>query len=344
MNNLSIQILKALSGDSIYILYNGNDGKNHSILIDGGMPNTFTKSIKNLLSTLNILEYIFITHIDRDHIGGILKLLNSKYVDKIQNIYFNSGNIIGIKNSTLISESDGINLVKHINQSSSIKTNKKEITVDTEFDFYGLKISFLSPTYEALTSFNKSFSLGEIKEEALISNTVSIEPKKEICDLANIEFKEKKLKADLANGVSLAMLLEYNSKSILLLGDAKDSIVIGALKEKEYSVSKKLKVDYIKLSHHGSKYHTSNNFLDLIDCQHFLISANGTNGHPNIETLARIVCHKERDKKQTIYFYFNYPQKQYKSKGLRLLSIEEETEYNCKCIYDKTLFKLEAKL
>jgi len=341
MSNFSMQLLQALKGDSIYIEYNGNDEKKHSILIDGGMPNIFQKSLKTIVSSIDSLEYIFITHIDRDHIGGILKLLDSKYADKIKNIYFNSGNLIGITNSTLVSESDGISLVKHINESSTIKTNKKEITIETQFDLNGLKISFLSPTYDAIINFNKSFSLGKIKEEALISASETIDTKETIFDLANIVFTEKKLIQDPANGVSLAMLLEYQSKSILLLGDAKDSIVINALKEKGYSINNKLVVDYIKLSHHGSKFHTSNELLNLIDCQHFLISANGTNGHPNIETLARIICHDERDNKQTLHFYFNYPKKQYMDKGIRLLTEEEEKEYNCKCIYDKTLFILE---
>jgi len=338
-----MQVLQALSGDSIYISYYGNDGKNHSILIDGGMPNTFKKSIKSILSFIDSLEYIFITHIDRDHIGGILKLLDSKYRDKVQNIYFNSGHLIATKDSKFISESDGISLVEHINKSSTIKTNEEEITIKTKFDFYGLKISFLSPTYEAIINFNKSFNLGKVKKEALISDYEIIEKKETICKLSNIVFKEKKLIHDPANGVSLAMLLEYKSKSILLLGDAKDSIVINTLKEKGYSISNKLVVDYIKLSHHGSKYHTSNELLNLIDCQHFLISANGTNGHPNIETLARIICHQKREKKQTLYFYFNYSKKQYIDKGIRLLTEEEEKEYNCKCIYDKTLFVLESE-
>jgi len=342
VNNFSMQVLQALSGDSIYISYHGYNGKNHSILIDGGMPNTFQKSIKNILSTIDSLEYIFLTHIDRDHIGGILKLLDSQYIDKIQNIYFNSGNIIGIKDSKLVSESAGISLIEHINKSSKIKTNKKEITIDTVFDLGGLRISFFSPTYDAIINFNKSFNLGKIKEEALISDSKTIDTKETICNLANIEFKEKKLIHDPANGVSLAMFLEYKSKRILLLGDAKDSIVINTLKEKKYSISNKLKVDYIKLSHHGSKYHTSKEFLDLIDCKHFIISANGTNKHPNIETLARILCHKERDKTQIIYFYFNYPRKQYEDKSLRLLTDNEEKKYNCKCIYDKTLFELEG--
>jgi len=139
MKKLTMNVLKAFTGDSIFLTYVGNDSKQHHILIDGGMPNTFKHSIKRIVQDIDYLDYIFLTHIDRDHIGGVLKLLESSYKDKIKNIFFNSGNIIKIQNSTLISENDGKELIKYINESTRIKTNKEEITIDSHFDFNGLK-------------------------------------------------------------------------------------------------------------------------------------------------------------------------------------------------------------
>lgn len=74
-----------------------------------------------------------------------------------------------MQNSMLISENDGKELIKHINDATTIKANKEEITIESHLDFNGLKIEFLSPTYEALDIFNKNYSIGNIKEEALIS-------------------------------------------------------------------------------------------------------------------------------------------------------------------------------
>jgi len=344
MKKFDLHILQAMSGDAIFLSYIGNDGKEYNILVDGGKPNTFQKNIKNVLKNINCLDYIFITHIDNDHIGGILKLLGSSYNSKIQNIFFNSGHLISKNNSIMVSEADGNDLIDFINNSDSMKSNKEEITIDTKFNFFGLYITFLSPTYKALKYFNQSYFLKEIKEEALISD--SIEDAKmdsNLSDLATIEFKEKSLKVDPSNGVSLAMLIEYHNKSILLLGDAKDSVLIPSLR-KNHSEIDKLKVDYIKLSHHGSKFHTNNEFLSLVECNHYIISTDGKNNknqHPNIETLARILCHKHRDVAQRIYFYFNYPKNEYIKNGRRLLTEEEEKKYNCECIYDKTIFQME---
>lgn len=346
MKKLTINVLKALTGDSIFITYLGNDSKQYNVLIDGGMPNTFKNCIKKVINDIEYLDYIFITHIDRDHIGGILKLLESSYKDKIKNIFFNSGNIVKVQNSTLISENDGKELITYINESPMIKSNKEEITIESNFDFNGLKISFLSPTYETLNYFNKNYSLGIVKEEALISDSSQSKTSLSLEELSQRLFCEKSLDNDSANGVSLAILLEYTDKKILLLGDAKDIVLIETLEKLGYKnkIGERLKIDYLKLSHHGSKYHSSNQFLSMIECQHFIISTNGSGNsrHPNIEVIARILCHQNRDINQKIYFYFNYNKEEYVNNHIRLLTLEEEEKYNCESVYNEVIFEIEA--
>jgi len=347
MKKFNLHVLQALSGDSLLLSYIGNDNKEHNILVDGGMPDTF-KRLQRVIddedndnkNEIETIDYIFLTHIDRDHIGGILKLLDSSYASKVEKVFFNSGHMIHQQESSFISETDGINLIKQINNSDGLNANREEITISTEYDFFGLEISFLSPTYEALNIFNELTSLPEIDEDSFISESEEEREDLDLFQLSQKKFYEKKLENDHANGVSLAMLVKYQGISILLLGDAKDSVLIPVLKYKKYTKRDKLKVNYMKLSHHGSKFHTTNELLELIYCQHFIISANGTHKHPNIETLARILCHKERDKSKTIYFYFNYEEEDYEDKGVYILSSIEQTKYNCKCIYNKTLFDL----
>ncbi|SFV65817.1 metallo-beta-lactamase family protein [hydrothermal vent metagenome] len=338
--NLALHVIKAFSGDALFLSYIGNDEDEHHILIDGGMPNTYKKYIKNHLNKIDYLDHIFLTHIDKDHIGGILKLLDSSQKNKVKNIFFNSGKMIKKSYSTMISESDGIALVDFINNSNELNTNKEEITNKSRpFNFFGLEITFLSPSYEALEVFNNAFTLGEVKEEALISNSLIKEDT--YVDfyqfIKDKPFKEKHLKDDPANGASLSMIIKYEEQTLLLLGDAKDHIIISSLKSLGYSIQNRLKVDYLKLAHHGSKYHTSEAFLALVDSQRFIISTNGRYGHPNLETLARILCHEHRDKSKKIYFYYNYAKEDYKNTKTHLLTSEEEERYNCKSIYNITL-------
>ncbi len=341
--NLTLHVLKAFSGDALFLSYIGDDEHKHNILIDGGMPNSYKKYIKTHIAKIEHLDYVFLTHIDKDHIGGILKLLDSSQKNKVKNIFFNSGKMIRKSDSTLVSESDGIALIDFINNSNTLNTNKKELTNESEpFNFFGLQITLLSPSYEALEVFNNAFTLGEIKEEALISDSLIKEDVSlDFYQLIKEKpFKEKRLKDDPANGASLSMILKYEEQTLLLLGDAKDHIMVSSLKALGYSTENRLKVDYLKLAHHGSKYHTSEEFLALVECQNYIISTNGRYGHPNIETLARVLCNKHRDTSKKIYFYYNYAKEDYKNTKTHLLTSEEEERYNCKSIYNHTLFNI----
>ena len=43
----------------------------------------------------------------------------------------------------------------------------------------------------------------------------------------------------------------------------------------QMQVHQPLKIDYVKVSHHGSKANTNDELLSLLDCNNFIISANG---------------------------------------------------------------------
>ncbi|BAF71688.1 hypothetical protein [Sulfurovum sp. NBC37-1] len=114
------------------------------------------------------------------------------------------------------------------------------------------------------------------------------------------EFEEDK---SLPNGSSIAFILEIGDKKILFLGDSHPSVIIDGLKELRYSNRNKLEIDFMKVSHHGSKANTSNELLEIIKCDKFIISTDGSkHGLPNKETLARII-----NKHSGCKIYFTYP-------------------------------------
>lgn len=331
------KILHAGSGDSIFITYVDNKNKKRNILIDGGSGQIYKKVLRNIFEDLDQLDLLIVTHIDLDHIGGINKLLESNHKCKIKNIFFNSASLLRQNNSNLISIDDGIKLTEYIEQ-NNIKIYNDLITMDKTFEIDGLSIKFLSPTMEALEYLERDWKKKEEKNN-LISSTMIMDERR-LSEIGKDDFKEKKLVNDVANWSSLAFEMRYKDKVLLLLGDAKDSVIVFYLRGKKYTVSNKYKVDFVKLSHHGSKYNTSNEFLSLIETNHFIFSTNGTYNHPNIETIARILSHPHRKISDKIYLYFNYPKEEYVSKGIRLLTNDEETEYNCKSIYDEAILTL----
>ncbi|MDO6737381.1 MBL fold metallo-hydrolase [Wenyingzhuangia sp. 2_MG-2023] len=87
-----MSILPSLNGDSIFIKID-----DYTMLIDGGYVDTFNNFIKPELLNLSSLDlslnHLVVTHIDGDHISGIIKLLkenNSTSFIQIENIWHNS--------------------------------------------------------------------------------------------------------------------------------------------------------------------------------------------------------------------------------------------------------------
>jgi hypothetical protein len=114
---------------------------------------------------------------------------------------------------------------------------------------------------------------------------------------------------------------------LTFLGDAHPSVVIEALNKLGYSKEKKLKLDYVKLSHHGSALNFSPDLLDFFDCESYVISTDGSKHNlPNKKTLASIA--KSRKKSGT-NFYFNYRNKVFEN----IFTIAERLEYNLNIIF-----------
>jgi hypothetical protein len=72
-----------------------------------------------------------------------------------------------------------------------------------------------------------------------------------------------------------------------------------------YSEERKLEVDIVKLSHHGSRKNTSPELLKLIECEKYIVSTDGSrHGLPDKESLARVI-HNNKDRKTQFFFNFS---------------------------------------
>jgi beta-lactamase superfamily II metal-dependent hydrolase len=321
---LKINFLKANNGDSIHIAYNKKN-----IIIDTGVgvtyyskPNgrnkdgEFKKLIVELQNKNEKIDLLIITHWDDDHIGGVLKwfkedIENAKSL--IKNIWFNSGTLIN-KHFNSQEASENIDEVDFIfNPNTSIRqgisfekfildnniSNTHIINTDTNTGeiLDGVKFTILSPTDREL---KKLLTLWE--ESPYNPNTSSSNDyDKSLTELLENQFKEDNA---IHNGSSIAFILKIEDKKMLFLGDSHPSVIISSLIKLNYSKENKLKIDFVKVSHHGSKANTSNELLELIECDKFIISTddNSKYGLPNKETFARII-----NKHENCKLYFNYP-------------------------------------
>lgn len=97
------------------------------------------------------------------------------------------------------------------------------------------------------------------------------------------------LDTSVPNLSSIVTLVEQRGKTVLLTGDARgDKIITGLEEAKLLDHRGPLKVDILKLPHHGSARNLDVDFFERIHADHYVASGDGTYGNPDRETLEMI--------------------------------------------------------
>lgn len=329
-----INVLKAHEGDSIIIETYDIEKNKYIILIDGGPRQTFKTTLVKELDKYQRIDLLILTHIDNDHIAGLIQYLSSSHADKhsFGKLLVNAPNLLKCNdNGTQISISEGIEFEKIINKKYPNLEIIGKITSEIELKLNlpeGIDIKILSPNQAALDELIKNWrEIDFNKEENTQLSSTELKAKdfdKSFKELAEKKTSEKKISRDFANASSIAFSIKTIDFHGLFLGDSHSSIVTESIKNK-YQNNLPVKFDYIKISHHGSKYNISNNFLDTIESNKFIISTNGGLGiakHPDRQTLAKIVSHKNMQKEK-VQFFFNYSLSDIEKKTGKLFKDEE---------------------
>jgi beta-lactamase superfamily II metal-dependent hydrolase len=333
LSKVIIKVFPVLHGDCIAINYLGNDLKKHNIIIDGGFQSTYERTLKRELKRIERddenIDLLIVTHTDQDHIGGILKLFkNQKYTGLVNKVWYNSSNVDPeVNTSNMISVKEGIQLRKLLNK-NDLLVDENITTRYPQQEFFGAKIKVISPQPDHLDHVIELFEEFESKKLKISQKFNDYD--KSIEELNSNNFIEDKQPY---NASSISILLELWGKKVLFLADSIPSVISKWLKNNCYATSERLKLDFIKVSHHGSISNTSSEMLSMVNCENYIISANGKNRYnfPHKETLARIVNRSGKERNTT--FYFNYD-----NELLRSIFTKEELEYyNITCHYGSHL-------
>ncbi|MDP2636743.1 MULTISPECIES: MBL fold metallo-hydrolase [unclassified Pseudoalteromonas] len=323
---LKFKILKAEHGDCIIITVNYN-GNNKNILIDGGTSGTFRRGrVKGpLLKELEKISYVgekidllILTHIDDDHIAGLLQGFkkNGSLTNLTQAVWFNSSQVISQHLDLKEDSSKRVFLEKVRSKNISGHTSVRQaITLEEHlerleiwdkgliksgdvFVMFGVKITILSPNESNL---KRLYCKWQKEKAKTLTGGLKGDYQTPLQEMLN-EDEEFIEDTSVHNGSSIAFLLESNYGNLIFLGDAYSSVVEEQLENLGYSESNPINVDYIKLSHHGSKFNTGPKFLSMVSCDNFIISSNTRRFNlPNKRTFARILKHRPESN-----FYFNY--------------------------------------
>lgn len=314
-NKTEFVVLPAFHGDCILIKTFDLDHNEFIILVDGGTAQTFKYSLKAELKEITHINLLVLTHIDSDHIAGLIALFKNSLVDKIQidEIWINNPDLVEINNGKLISVRQGDNL-KNLILEKKPKTKLTQVSIlDEVISRSGIEFTILSPTNEIINELYTRWETLRVLETQQNKSNISSVQNSNIQSLEDLNkipfFPDKSISEDIFNASSIAFLLKCSDVSILLLADSRPEIIAQSLERIGINESNPLSVDYVKVSHHGSLNNTSQELMRLIKSSNYLISTNGgtaNHQHPSRETISRIVYNSNRQQgKLNVFFNYN---------------------------------------
>ncbi len=314
-----IRLYKVKSGDCIYLKF-----QDKNVIIDAGFVTTAKDTLFRIINEAKKnkerVNLIVLTHTDRDHISGIKALAHrDDLLSLVDQVWMNYPNTVttDMRKEVSFLEANTVASIfvdNGISMISDIHNQRSEV----EHIFEDLKI--LSPSKDDLKDY-------EYKWKKV--GTVQVVSQK--CDwgknIESISFEDVTIDTSPSNKVSVALYIKVYETKVLLLGDAYPDIIEKKIREMGYHEENRLPVDYLKLSHHGSKFNLTCSLLDCVDVHNYLLSSNGS--YLDKTTIAMIVKNPKRDKEKKVRIYFNYHKSVYDG----LLSDDEMEEYNIECFY-----------
>ena len=311
-----LHVVQAQFGDSL-ILEFGAGAKRRFILIDGGPPDTFDDDLGAALKKIvqsGKLDVVILSHIDNDHIVGLLDLLATLEEDQangrlprvaVAGLWHNSfqksldpdGEITqrlqtlmtmaGAASAAMPLSADAFFGVKEGNRlrilakKLGLPVNKgfqnDLVTLETAaqpIEFGPLSLRIVGPNQANLDALRVEWLKWLARTEQQMASDATT--------MANAD-------KSVPNLSSIVLLAECDGKTILLTGDARGDHILDGLARANLLTSGKLHVDVLKVAHHGSDRNATAKFFKTVTADKYVISANGKYGNPDFDTLKWIV-------------------------------------------------------
>ncbi|MER8460992.1 MBL fold metallo-hydrolase [Mesorhizobium sp. M0522] len=326
-----IHMLPAADGDC-FLIETGTSP--HRILIDGGRKATATALLPYLQSALPrrkgpLLNLMVLTHIDGDHIGGLLELMPRMADTDIGEIWFN-----GLRHARIArgdpppplarpawsrkqplpvltfrqaNEFDQAVATRGWPWNASFADTVAAVAAEGALPVIPLpdggKITLLGPPRAKLGAFANEWefwyrklsrqheTLGISKSpEVAIDKLPALAAARDVSDTAG------------PNGTSITFIIEYSEKRALFCADAHPDDVANALIR--YGGPQRQRFDAIKVAHHGSAANNTSKLVERLESPLWLVSTNGSgHGHPNAEAMARIVLARASEERRILFNY-----------------------------------------
>lgn len=312
----TIEMMPAERGDCMWVCW--GDAGEHVMLIDGGPSQTIETLVPELerrLASLpggdNRVELLVQTHIDADHIQGVVSLLSAPgRVRLFRDVWFNGRHhltdVLGPAEGEMVTaalESEPARWNRAFNGAAVVVPNAPAALPVVELTG-GLKLTLLAPSSSALGALSTEWERWASK----VTGRPAVPKKWQRSDVlgafdpevwASGKYTEDRSKP---NGAGIAFVAEYGRRRVLFTADVPPRYLVEAfarlpdsMRVKSGPDAGRVRFDAVKMSHHGSRNNTSQELCGAIASPRWLISSNGARyGHPHPEALARVILSQNR--------------------------------------------------
>ena len=256
-----------------------------TIMVDGGssdVKDVYKYRIRPFLLSNGIseIDYLFVTHPDTDHISGVKELLSDELKE------------VNVKHQ-FVSVEDGFEKIMGSKEKTgdghSLSPRNDEKTGFEKADFVhiiskGDRIENGSITIECLSPENKGVSVPTGEGGNSVSGSGGG---------TSVQGSGADKISESLNDMSLVLKVMYendkNHFTMLYTGDISSSVEQSLVGETQI-IDKLKNIDYLSVPHHGSKYSSSEQFINTVNPKVSVISSgkNNSYGHPHKETLERL--------------------------------------------------------
>jgi hypothetical protein len=321
----SLEALKARHGDSLLLHYGAAD-EPRLTLIDGGPGGTYGEALKPRLDEVRgrlqqqgrlgaddplVLDLIMVSHIDDDHIGGLLRLTDALLNAgtpwlRTKTLWHNAFEDLSDEGAVERELPPAEVPTDGADAGAVLVSVKQGRRLRKEAELLGWPVNApLDSLVRAPDSGGRSVKLDDGTRLRVLA------PRDDQIEGLRREWAEqmRKLRAKEASPAEVAAYLDespYNLSSIvalveqgdrrmLLTGDARGDQVLGAVDAAGAGHDGKLHVDVLKVPHHGSIRNVELDFFERITAEHYVISGDGKHGNPETETLELIAKARDDD-------------------------------------------------
>jgi hypothetical protein len=107
------------------------------------------------------------------------------------------------------------------------------------------------------------------------------------------------------NLASLTLLVEDDSESLLLTGDARGDQIVDGLKQAGRLNGGTIEVGVMKVPHHGSENNIDSDFVEAVIARDYVFCGNGFSGNPNTKVVEMMFRRRRAASPKPFRFWFN---------------------------------------